>query len=115
MTILKILQKLYKLITGSSILWKLIRNYAVLSEACGGIENVIKNMTDQGRALPDRDEAMILVKCISNILKTGVIDIPGVDEYELALNLDMINSNMSLGVEDLKSGKYFEIPVPKKG
>lgn len=114
MIILQTLKRIYGLITGSSFLWKIVRNYAVLSASFKAIEGVIQAVSASGRSLPNQDESLILVKAFSNILKTGVIDIPGVDEYELAMNLDMVNSNMSLGIEDLKTGKYFEIPTVKK-
>lgn len=114
MTIINVLKRLYGLLTGSSFLWKIVRNYAVLAASFKAIEGVIQSVSQSGRSLPNQDESMILLKAISNILKTGVVDIPGVDEYELAMNLDMVNSNMSLGIEDLKTGKYFEIPAIKK-
>ena len=114
MMIINVLKRIYGLLTGSSFLWKVIRNYAVLAASFKAIEGVIQNVSQSGRALPNQDESLIIIKAISNILKTGVIDIPGVDEYELAMNLDMVNSNMSLGIEDLKTGKYFEIPAIKK-
>ena len=114
MMILNTLKRIYSLITGSSFLWKLIRHYAVLSAAFKSIESVLQNISAENRKLPTQEESLILLKAISNILKTGVIDIPGVDEYELAMNLDLVGSNMSIGIEDLKTGKYFEVPVMKK-
>lgn len=114
MPIISVLKKLYGLITGSSFFWKVLKNYSVLSNAFKTIEEIIAAMSKDARALPTQDESLILVKAISNILKTGVIDIPGVDEYQLSINLDMVSSQISIGIEDSKTGKYHELSVPKK-
>lgn len=109
-----LLKRIYGLISGSGFLWKLARNYKVLNDACKAIETVLVNVAATDRKLPDMDESQILLSAISNILKTGIIDIPGVDEMQIAIGLDHINKNISLSVTDAKSGKFMEIPLIKK-
>lgn len=110
-----LLSRIWTLISASGFLLKLIRNYSVLSGSFKSIEDVLSFMTSEKRTLPNHIESQILCMAISNILKTGVIDIPGVDEYQIAIGLDQINANMVLSIQDSKSGKYHEIPVLTKG
>ena len=110
-----LLSRIWSLITASKFLFLLVRHYVVLKDAFTGIESVLTNMTKDARALPTHEETQILCVSVSNILKTGVIDLPGVDEYQLAIGLDNIQANMVLSIQDKKSGKYHTIPVLKKG
>ena len=107
-----VLSRIWALISGSKFLWDLISNYSVLSENFKAIEKVLEQvMSDSTRRLPDHNESQILLIAVSNILKTGVIDLPGVDEMQIAIGLDHINQNMVISIQDKKSGKYAELPI----
>jgi len=69
------------------------------------IEDTLSNMQKDGRKVPNIEESSILLMALSNILKTEIIDIPGVDEYQISLDIDQINS---------KSEKFLKIPVVTK-
>ena len=115
MIIFETLKRIWSLIAGSKTLWNFISHYGVITEALKAIEDVLKNIAaDKSRKLPTQEEAIILTKALSNILKSGVIDIPGVDEYEIAMNLDMVASHLSVSINDKKSGTFIEIPALKK-
>lgn len=107
------LKFLYTLISGSKLLWKVIRNWRVLSNSLESITNILKNMNADDRHLPNSMESSQLILCFSNILKTGVIDIPGIDEYQISLDLDNFSSSLMLSIEDSKSGKFHDIVVTK--
>lgn len=109
-----LIKRLFSLVYNSKIIWKLIRNYRVLSESFKTIETVINNINNRDRVLPDAEESRALLTACSNILKTGVIDIPGVDEYELSLKFDYINEQWAIGLKDDKSGKFTAPLVVKK-
>lgn len=109
-----ILSRMWSLITGSKFIWKLIRNWAVLSDSMHAIENTLSNMQKDGRYVPNREESSILLMALSNILKTEIIDMPGVDEYQISLEIDQINSNFQLSIKDSKSEKFLKIPVITK-
>lgn len=106
-----LLSRVWTLISGSKFLFLLIRHYSILSSSFKSIEDVLSLMAKDSRSLPNHMETQILCMSISNILKTGVIDLPGVDEYQIAIGLDQINSNMVLSIQDSKSGKYHQIPI----
>jgi len=110
-----IISRLWSLITGSKFIWTLIRNWAVLTDAFSNIEKVLSEMQADGRKVPNQQEASILLMCLSNILKTEIIDMPGVDEYQISLEIDQINSNFQLSIKDAKSEKFLKIPVITKG
>lgn len=110
-----LLSRVWSLVSVSKFFILFIRHRLVLETAFNSISGVLIEMNKEGRALPKHDESQILVMAVSNILKTGVIDIPGVDEYEIAIGLDQINSNMVLSIEDTRSGKFHQIPILGKG
>lgn len=108
------LKGIWALISGSKLMWNLIRHHVVLTDAFKAIEGVLVQMRQNEISLPNHEQTQILLFAVSNILKTGVIDIPGVDEYEIAIGIDQINSNMMLSIQDSKSGSYHQIPILKK-
>jgi len=104
---------LLALISGSKLIWKVVSNWRVLTNSIGGISDTLKKMHDEGRALPNAEETSLMLLCGSNILKTGIIDIPGIDEYELSLNLDKFSSSLIMSIKDSKSNKFHQIPLVK--
>lgn len=112
--ILNLLKRVYGLLAGSGFLWRLARNYKVLKDSCTTIEQVLQVVSDDKRSLPNEQEAVALLAAVSNILKTGVIDIPGIDEMKISIGLDHMAKNISLSIEDSKTGKFMEIPMIKK-
>jgi len=106
-----ILKRIYGLLTGSGFLWRLARHYKVLNDSCKAIETVLVNVNASDRKLPTPEESQVLLAAISNILKTGVIDIPGVDEMAISIGLDHINRNIAVSISDSKSGNFMEIPL----
>lgn len=109
-----LLSRVYGLVSGSSIIWKVISNWKILSTSLSSIETVMSNMGAEKRHLPTTEETQILLLACSNILKTKVIDIPGLDEYELAMNLDKASSSLALSIKDSTSGAYHVLPLIKK-
>ena len=109
-----VLSQIWAMISGCKFFWKVISNWVVLKDSFVAIENTLKNMQADGRMVPNQDETPILLMSISNILKTEIIDIPGVDEFKIAASIDQLNANFSISIQDAKSGKYFSIPIVKK-
>lgn len=105
---------IYKLITGSKFIWKVFRNWAVLSEAFSTISKTLVKIHEEGRKLPDQSESTQLLLCLSNIVKTEIIDIPGVDEYELSLEIDKFSTSLLMSIEDKKSGKFHQVMITEK-
>lgn len=110
-----LLSRLWSLVAVSKFFILFIRHRLVLEEAFGSVSEVLAKMNADKRALPDHSESQVLVMAVSNILKTGIIDLPGVDEYQIAIGLDNINQNMVLSIQDSKSGQFHKIPVLGKG
>lgn len=115
MSIMSVLKRVWGLLSGTGFLWKLARNYRVLSDSFGAIEKVLLQMRGDNRKLPSQEQSIVLLQAISNILKTGVIDIPGVDEIEISIGIDQITQQMAIGIKDAKSGKFHEFPILKGG
>ena len=105
--------QLFSLIKGSSFIWKLLSNWKILKDSLTVISDTLKKMHDEGRDLPETSEASQMLLALSNIIKTQVIDIPGVDEYEISIGIDKINTAFMLSIEDAKSSKYHQIIVSK--
>lgn len=112
MTLITLLKQI---LTGSalSFMWKVVRNWGVLSSSLKAISDTLEIMHKDGRNLPNTEETQNLTLALSNIIKTEIIDIPGVDEYELAMGMDHFSNTLMLSIEDQKSGKYHEIKVKK--
>jgi len=108
------IQLLSGLFSSTSFIWKLIKNWKVLSDSLKAIENTMHNMSKDGRFVPNMEETPILLHAVSNIIKTEIIDIPGINEYEIALSIDQISSNFVLSIQDAKSEKFYQLPVIKK-
>ena len=109
------LTRLWNIVSISKFFILFISHRLVLEESFKAITSVLTSMNEEERALPKHDESQVLVMAISNILKTGIIDIPGIDEYQIAIGLDQVNQNMMLSIQDTKTGQYHQIPVLSKG
>lgn len=107
------LTALYGLLTGSKFIWKIVRNWSVLSKSFQGVTDILSNMNAEGRSLPNTEETQMLLNAVSNIVKTEIIDIPGLDEYSLAVNLDHFSSSLGISIQDSKNGKFHTIKVKK--
>ncbi len=107
------LTSLYGLISGSKFIWKLVSNWSVLSDSLKCISQTLTEMRESGRQLPEPNESTQMLMAFSNILKTGIIDIPGLDEYQISLDIDKFSSSLLLSIEDKKSGKYHELLLKK--
>lgn len=104
----------YKWITGLKFIWKVARNWSVLSLSLAKISETLKAMHDDSRSLPNATETSEMLLAISNIIKTEIIDVPGVDEYQIALDIDQFSTSLALSIQDTKSGKFHEIVLKKK-
>lgn len=89
-------------------------NWRVLSTAFKAVSDVLTEMHKADRKLPDTNESQALLMAMSNILKTGVVDIPGVDEYQLSLDLDKFSSSLIFSIEDSKTKKYHDLMLVRK-
>lgn len=95
------------------MLWKIVRNWSVLTDALECFSQTLKKMHEEDRYMPDQLESQQLLLALSNIIKTEIIDVPGVDEYELALSIDRFTDTLKLSIEDSKSGKYHQLNFKK--
>lgn len=109
-----ILMTIWAYIRASGFIWKLIANYKVLSEAVKCIEVNAQAMMSRDSAIPSGEEGQLMLMALSNILKTGIIDLPLVDEYQLSLDLDQITGQMRIAINDSASGKYNSLVIGKK-
>lgn len=117
--IIELLKQLGGFITGGGIIWKFIRHYRVLSDSSKAVSQVIQNISNRGDKLPEIHETQIIIQAMSNVLKTGIIDIPGIDEYKISAALDKVNENVAISFEDYTSGQFHilrveKVPKPKE-
>lgn len=107
------LKGLWALISGSKFIWSIIKNHVVLGDSLKAIEITLTEMRQGDSVVPNHMQAQNLMLAVSNILKTGVIDFPGIDEYEIAIGIDRVSSDMTISLKDSKSGKFHELPILK--
>lgn len=108
------LTSLYAMFSSSKFIWKLVRNWSILSDSLKCISQTLTAMRNEGRSLPVPAESSQMLLAFSNILKTEIIDIPGLDEYSLSLDIDKFSSSLLLSIEDRKNGKYHELLLKKE-
>lgn len=107
--IISLLGSAWSVVKGSRFFWGIIKHYGVLKENLQAIGNVIKAVMESDRKVPSCEEGQILLRAISNILKTQVIDLPGLDEYELAVSIDEITGTLVCQLTDKASSKVFKL------
>lgn len=105
---------IFSFFSASKFIFKLIAHQAVLRASLQAISDVLMEMKKTDRVLPSENEATLLLMGVSNILKTGVVDLPGFDEYELSIQIDRISNGIVLSIQDQKDKKYHDIAVFKK-
>lgn len=111
----ELVMKGFQWVMGLSFLWKVVRNMGTLRTAVKAIEDVYKEIEASGRKIPNVEEAQTVLNSLSNILKTGVIDIAGIDDYKIAAGLDEINHNLQLSLKDSLDNPVLVSPVITKG
>ena len=109
------LMSIYTFITGSKFIWKIVTNWRVLSTSLKVISETLTTMREQSRSVPNTEETQQMLLAASNILKTGVIDLPGIDEYQISADIDKFSQGVSLAITDSKNKKYHSLKLKKKG
>lgn len=107
------LKTLFTFISGAKIIWKVIANYRILSDSAKTVNTVFNNVKVRGDSTPNQEEAQALLQAASNVLKTGVIDLPGLDEYELTSTIDRAVGAITTSISDSKNSKYHKISLKK--
>lgn len=72
-------------------LWKVISNLKTIISFFNVLKNLIVKVSE-GKRLPDCQETHELLGAVENLLDSGVIDIPGVDEQKISSALKEIES-----------------------
>lgn len=98
------LKYLYLFVTGSKYFWRIVRNYAEIKNFCIVISNTITAMHTDKRKSPNMHELSLLLPAISAILRSELIDIPGINEYELALEVDSFAGKLKVAITDTNTG-----------
>ncbi len=78
-------------------LWKVISNLKTIISFFNVLKSLIIKVS-QGKRLPDCQETHELLSAIENLLDSGVIDIPGVDEKQISEALKEIESQWTCKV-----------------
>jgi hypothetical protein len=71
--------------------WTVIKNLRTIISFFGVLKELIVKVS-QGKRLPDCQETHELLQAVENLLDSGVIDIPGVDEKQISAALKEIES-----------------------
>ncbi len=71
--------------------WTVIKNLRTIISFFGVLKELIIKVA-QGKRLPDCQETHELLQAVENLLDSGVIDIPGVDEKQISAALKEIES-----------------------
>ena len=114
MILINLIKKLWGLAMGSKIFFKVIANYGLICETVKLLEDTLANMQREGRKVPNQQEMCDILPKLSELLKTGIIDLPMVDEYSLALDIDHIYSSMQISLRDRTGNKIVAATVIKK-
>ena len=64
-------------------IWKIITNLPKIISFFNTLKDLVFKIA-KGHKMPECYETMVLVRSIENLLDSGVIDIPGVDEAEIS-------------------------------
>lgn len=91
---------LFGLIKGSSFFWKIIRNFFTLKNSFEAISATIDGIMKSDREMPTAPEMQVILKAFSNIMKTGIIILPGVDDYEVAAFIDKVSGELEISLSD---------------
>lgn len=108
-----LLRTAFTFFTGTKIIWKVLTNYRILADSSDVISTVFKNLHAENRVTPTQEESQALLTTLSNVIKTGIIDIPGFDEMELVAQIDRVNGALTTSIRDVKSGKYHKVSIKK--
>lgn len=92
----------WSFINGSAFFWRFVKNYGTLKNSLLAVEAVFQSKDARGDKTPNSEEAQILLQAVSNILKSGLIDFPGVDEYEIGVGLEQLSGQIHLSMTDSK-------------
>lgn len=105
----------YKFFAAMPMFWKVMRNYGAIKEIISEASQVLKVSAERGH--PSCEETQKLFAIARKALKTGIIDIPGVDENQLAVALYDLENNLICSVnrgEKMHKGEWADeksIPV----
>jgi len=113
--LLSIFPKIWALLNGSAFFWKALRNYGKIKNLFEVVSQVLNDMHARGDSLPDCNETSKLASVFSEAFKADIIDLPYLDEYQLALVLDKINANLVCSIEDKKTGKTQTLAIKSNG
>jgi hypothetical protein len=102
---------LWGFLKGSQFFWNLLRNYGTIKKSLEDVSKIFNEMKNQENKTPNCEQAQVLLKSLSTLLKTGVIDIPGINEYEISMSIDDVSANLVCMITDKKLGKIVNIPV----
>ena len=108
-----LLTPFFKLFSIGGFFFKIVSNFSILKSSFENISAIFKKMHDENRAVPTEVESVALLQIASDLLKTGIVDIPGFDEYELSMDIDKYANALVLSIEDKKSGKYHDVKISK--
>lgn len=112
----ELVSKIWDWLSHFQFLWRVLRNWFTLSNAVHDIENVFEEIAKQNRKLPNMGETQVLLNAISNILKTEVIQITGLDDFKVAAGLDEISHSLHLSLTDKVGNPIIQSPqIQKQG
>ncbi|MEO8839789.1 MAG: hypothetical protein ABI351_13895 [Herbaspirillum sp.] len=91
---------IFSLIKSPGLFWKVISNWHVIISIINDTEGVIDEMVKAKRVLPDPQECGTIAHCASEFLKIGLINVPFIDDYQLAVEIDNFSASLKVGVKD---------------
>ena len=84
--------QLWAIISSFKLFWKVLQNWSEMRVKLEALKGVLVRVKDNG--IPSCDDTKELLDFSIWLLKTEMIDIPGVDEYQLTRELERVQMNL---------------------
>lgn len=101
------LMPIISFLSTSKLFFKIIGNWGLMKKILSDTQTILTAMVNRKDPLPDCNETKILMDNVKRLLEAGFIDLPMVDENEIARVLGNIENNIvcSLDPKKLESMK----------
>lgn len=84
----------FALLSGAKWFWAILNNWGAIRKILSDVESVGKGMLSRHSTLPSCDETKLLLDAVKILFERGLIDLPGVDESNIAKVLGNVEANL---------------------
>lgn len=89
------LGQVLEILTSAKWFWKVLNNWGTIRKVLGDVESVVVSMLERKKPTPDCNDTKKLVDALQILFDSGLIDLPGVDEHNVARILMNIENNLN--------------------